>query len=101
MQDEADHKKLHNMHAKHWGFFLMNLKGYLEPGMDLRQEKLTKSSLDSSFPYHAIPAPSSAKQEKSIPQTNDFLRDALFTKLNLLSQSVRRRIHKPEFMSLA
>jgi len=42
MLDEADHKKLHNMHAKHWGFFLMDLKGYLEPGMDLRQEKLNQ-----------------------------------------------------------
>jgi len=40
MQDGADHEKLHDMHANQWGFFLMNLKGYLETGTDLRKEKL-------------------------------------------------------------
>ena len=42
MQEEADQKQLHNMYAKQWGFFLMNLKGYLETGMDLRKEKLSQ-----------------------------------------------------------
>ncbi|NJN79720.1 MAG: SRPBCC domain-containing protein [Anaerolineales bacterium] len=38
----ADEKKLHDDHANQWGFFLMNLKGYLEAGMDLRTEKLNQ-----------------------------------------------------------
>ncbi|HLA08670.1 MAG TPA: SRPBCC domain-containing protein, partial [Anaerolineales bacterium] len=38
----ADEKKLHDGHANQWGFFLMNLKGYLEAGMDLRKEKLNQ-----------------------------------------------------------
>jgi uncharacterized protein YndB with AHSA1/START domain len=42
MQAEADNEKLHNMHANQWGFFLMNLKSYLETGMDLRKEKLNQ-----------------------------------------------------------
>src|SRR5688572_15610590 len=41
-QDGADHGKLHDMHANQWGFFLMNLKSYLEEGMDLRKEKLNQ-----------------------------------------------------------
>jgi len=41
-QDGADEKKLHDDHANQWGFFLMNLKGYLEAGMDLRKEKLNQ-----------------------------------------------------------
>jgi uncharacterized protein YndB with AHSA1/START domain len=41
-QAEADQKKLHDMHANQWGFFLMNLKGYLEAGTDLRKEKLNQ-----------------------------------------------------------
>ena len=42
MQAEADNEKLHNMHANQWGFFLMNLKSYLETGIDLRKEKLNQ-----------------------------------------------------------
>lgn len=42
MQEGADHQKLHDMHANQWGFFLMNLKSYLEAGMDLRKEKLNQ-----------------------------------------------------------
>ena len=42
MQDGADNKKLHDMHANQWGFFMMNLKSYLEAGMDLRKEKLNQ-----------------------------------------------------------
>lgn len=38
----ADEKKLHDGHAMQWGFFLMNLKGYLEAGMDMRAEKLNQ-----------------------------------------------------------
>lgn len=38
----ADEKKLHDGHAMQWGFFLMNLKGYLEAGMDMRKEKLNQ-----------------------------------------------------------
>ena len=38
----ADQKKLHDGHAPQWGFFLMNLKGYLEAGMDMRKEKLNQ-----------------------------------------------------------
>jgi uncharacterized protein YndB with AHSA1/START domain len=38
----ADEKKLHDGHANQWGFFLMNLKGYLEAGKDLRKEKLNQ-----------------------------------------------------------
>lgn len=41
-QADADEKKLHDGHANQWGFFLMNLKGYLEAGMDLRKEKLNQ-----------------------------------------------------------
>jgi len=40
--DGADEKKLHDDHANQWGFFLMNLKGYLEAGADLRAEKLNQ-----------------------------------------------------------
>lgn len=40
--DGADEKKLHDGHAMQWGFFLMNLKGYLEAGMDMRKEKLNQ-----------------------------------------------------------
>jgi uncharacterized protein YndB with AHSA1/START domain len=40
--DGADSKKLHDDHANQWGFFLMNLKGFLEAGADLRQEKLNQ-----------------------------------------------------------
>ena len=42
MQSGADHEKLHDMHANQWGFFMMNLKGYLEAGIDLRKEKLNQ-----------------------------------------------------------
>lgn len=42
MQARADSQKLHDMHANQWGFFLMNLKSYLETGMDLRKEKLNQ-----------------------------------------------------------
>lgn len=42
IQDGADEKKLREDHANQWGFFLMNLKGYLETGMDLRKEKLNQ-----------------------------------------------------------
>lgn len=41
-QDGADEEKLRDDHANQWGFFLMNLKGYLEAGMDLRKEKLNQ-----------------------------------------------------------
>ena len=41
-QDGADRKKLRDDHANQWGFFLLNLKGYLEAGMDLRKEKLNQ-----------------------------------------------------------
>ena len=41
-QNGVDEKKLHDDHANQWGFFLMNLKGYLEAGMDLRNEKLNQ-----------------------------------------------------------
>jgi len=41
-QDDVDEKKLRDDHANQWGFFLMNLKGYLEVGMDLRKEKLNQ-----------------------------------------------------------
>ncbi len=41
-QEDADEKKLHDDHANQWGFFLMNLKGYLEAGTDLRKEKLNQ-----------------------------------------------------------
>jgi|GEM_PF-5453433 len=40
LQEGADQEKLHEDHANQWGFFLMNLKGYLEAAMDLRKEKL-------------------------------------------------------------
>ena len=42
MQEGADQEKLHEMHANQWGFFMMNLKSYLETGMDLRKEKLNQ-----------------------------------------------------------
>ncbi|HKI53469.1 MAG TPA: SRPBCC domain-containing protein [Anaerolineales bacterium] len=41
----ADEKKLHDDHANQWGFFLMNLKGYLESGADLRAEKLNQVTM--------------------------------------------------------
>lgn len=40
----ADENKLRDDHANQWGFFLMNLKGYLESGMDLRKEKLNQKT---------------------------------------------------------
>ena len=43
--DGADEKKLHDDHADQWGFFLMNLKGYLEAGADLRAEKLNQVTM--------------------------------------------------------
>jgi len=45
LQEGADGNKLHEMHANQWGFFLMNLKGYLEAGMDMRKEKLNQITL--------------------------------------------------------
>ena len=42
LQDGADQDKLRDDHANQWGFYLMNLKGYLEAGMDLRKEKLNQ-----------------------------------------------------------
>jgi hypothetical protein len=42
---DADEKKLHDDHANHWGFFIMNLKGYLEAGMDMRAEKLNQVTM--------------------------------------------------------
>ena len=44
-QDGADEKMLHDEHADQWGFFLMNLKGYLEAGMDMRTEKLNQLTI--------------------------------------------------------
>lgn len=41
-QEGADEKKLHDDHANQWGFFLMNLKSYLEAGVDMRKEKLNQ-----------------------------------------------------------
>jgi uncharacterized protein YndB with AHSA1/START domain len=41
-QEGADEKKLRDDHANQWSFFLMNLKGYLEAGLDLRKEKLNQ-----------------------------------------------------------
>ena len=41
-QGGADAQKLHDDHANQWGFFLMNLKGYLEGGVDLRKENLNQ-----------------------------------------------------------
>lgn len=41
-QNGADEKMLRDEHADQWGFFLMNLKGYLEAGMDMRNEKLNQ-----------------------------------------------------------
>jgi len=40
LQEGADQDKLRSDHANQWGFFLMNLKGYLEAGKDMRSEKL-------------------------------------------------------------
>lgn len=40
LQEGADLEKLRSDHVNQWGFFLMNLKGYLEAGMDMRTEKL-------------------------------------------------------------
>src|SRR5688572_10325187 len=37
MQSGNDPKKLHDMHANQWEFFMMTLKGYLEAGIDLRK----------------------------------------------------------------
>jgi len=45
LQEDADGGKLHQDHADQWGFFLMNLKGYLEAGMDMRREKLNQITL--------------------------------------------------------
>jgi len=45
LQEGADGEKLHQDHANQWGFFLMNLKSYLETGMDLRKEKLNQVTL--------------------------------------------------------
>lgn len=42
LQDGADQNKLRDDHANQWGFFLMNLKGYLEAAVDLRKEKLNQ-----------------------------------------------------------
>jgi uncharacterized protein YndB with AHSA1/START domain len=44
-QNGADEKKLHDDHANQWGFFMMNLKGYLEAGADLRMEKLNQVTM--------------------------------------------------------
>ena len=44
-QDGADEKKLQEDHANQWGFFLMNLKSYLEAGVDLRNEKLNQITM--------------------------------------------------------
>jgi hypothetical protein len=44
--DEADEKKLQDDHANQWGFFLMNLKGYLEAGADTRTEKLNQVTME-------------------------------------------------------
>ena len=44
-QDDADEKKLQEDHANQWGFFLMNLKGYLEDGIDLRNQKLNQITM--------------------------------------------------------
>lgn len=41
----ADEKKLQDDHANQWGFFLMNLKGYLEAGGDMRSEKLNQITM--------------------------------------------------------
>jgi len=41
-QEGADEKKLHDHHADQWKFFMMNLKGYLEAGIDARAEKLSQ-----------------------------------------------------------
>ncbi len=43
--DGADEKKLQEDHANQWGFFLTNLKGYLEEGVDLRNEKLNQITM--------------------------------------------------------
>jgi uncharacterized protein YndB with AHSA1/START domain len=43
--DGADEKKLYDDHANQWGFFLMNLKVYLEAGADLRAEKLNQVTM--------------------------------------------------------
>jgi len=45
LQEGADLEKLRGDHANQWGFFLMNLKGYLEAGMDMRTEKLNMVTL--------------------------------------------------------
>lgn len=42
LQEDADLNKLREGHINQWMFFLMNLKGYLEAGMDLRKEKLNQ-----------------------------------------------------------
>jgi uncharacterized protein YndB with AHSA1/START domain len=44
-QEGADEKKLHDDHANQWGFFMMNLKGYLESEVDLRNEKLNQITM--------------------------------------------------------
>jgi len=45
LQEGADQDKLRADHASQWGFFLMNLKSYLEAGMDMRKEKLKMVTL--------------------------------------------------------
>jgi len=42
LEEGADGEKLREDHANQWGFFLMNLKGYLEAGTDMRKEKLNQ-----------------------------------------------------------
>jgi len=44
-QNDADENKLQEDHANQWGFFLMNLKSYLEAGADLRKEKLNQITM--------------------------------------------------------
>ena len=44
-QDGVDEKKLQEDHNNQWGFFLINLKGYLEAGADLRKEKLNQITM--------------------------------------------------------
>lgn len=44
-QDGTDEEKLREDHANQWGFFMMNLKGYLEEGIDMRNEKLNQVTM--------------------------------------------------------
>ncbi len=41
-QPGVDKQKLRDDHLNQWGFFLMNLKGYLESNTDLRKDKLNQ-----------------------------------------------------------